>query len=243
LGGGEIAVGSSTGTLTAVSGATAFGLTMATPSSDVAPENITIQGASAYSGAVTNTTAGNLYFFAGSGVSSGFNGTLAFGVPSGTSGEFQFGTISGSSVVSPQIAFFPGTSNEVSYAVSTGNAVNTFELGFTTSNTTPVTVSFPTTFNSAAFIDVYVEAKVSGSSTHVMQKFTGGVVNTAGTCTVSSTGGSFSPTTSPVGTGTWATTPYSVALSSCSVQVTFTGTTSTTWNGVATLQNAHGGGA
>ena len=71
LQGGEVTCGSSTGTLTAVAGATAPGLTQAAQTTDTAPPNEVIAAGGAYASAVTHLTGGKLVLGDGAGATSG----------------------------------------------------------------------------------------------------------------------------------------------------------------------------
>jgi hypothetical protein len=139
---------------------------------------------------------------------------------------------------------FAVAASEVTNLTSAGNGAYSKELSVQTTNATPNTsLSFALPSNTVGNVTVIVSGKVPSSATGVSQVWTGNVTNNAGTCAVMTTGGTFAVQGTAASTGTVATTPVSVALSSCNVVSTVTGTTSTTWNWSATLQYASAGGS
>lgn len=134
------------------------------------------------------------------------------------------------------VAYMPG-------GLSALNGAFSYTLTTTTTNTTPSTaLSLPLSSfsNSGGNITAIVTGKVPSSATSVTQTWVGLVTDNGGTCAVMTTGGTFAATTTG-STGTVAATPVSVALSSCSIVATVTGTSATTWHWSMVVQYAMAG--
>lgn len=136
---GEVTVGSSTGTLTCVAGASACGETQATPTSDVATTPMTFTAESAFAGASSHVGSGGFVFNAGSGsTTNGTIGNAIFNFPTPTASGFvtPFGHLkiqaAGVDEVSMgydanwgSVIFFgtPGTGNAAFYSGDNGGHV------------------------------------------------------------------------------------------------------------------------
>jgi hypothetical protein len=166
-------------------------------------------------------------------------GELVVGADGGYACTFQMLMGAGGSPIivnNGAVAYMPG-------GLSALNGAFSYTLTTTTTTTTPSTaLSLPLSSfsNSGGNITAIVTGKVPSSATAVTQTWVGLVTDNGGTCAVMTTGGTFAATTTG-STGTVAATPVSVALSSCSIVATVTGTSATTWHWSMVVQYAMAG--